>query len=148
MVTQAQVDESWEQVDKMREDFQNRMAELEEAAELLESDFELEGEELDDEVDENLVAADVNGKVTFERYRRASALPGGGMTAVHPTDLYYAYNDRSAGRQSTISVSAGGRYTRTTSLALLFDAVKGFKSNGYNEQEIGTILGTVLTNGQ
>jgi hypothetical protein len=119
---------------------------------ILQEKFDLQEDEDEEEEDEADAPSDSQPsdsqllKPVHARYLRPSALVGG-ATMVHPTDLYYAYKKRSTGRQGTISVGEGGRYTRTTSLALLMDSVKGFKANGYNEQEIATIMGTVLTNG-
>lgn len=101
-------------------------------------DEELEEAQEEDEAASSTLTPPVSDKPTEERYRRASVKWG--SIAVHPTDLVALYRPLSVERAGFISVNRGGQNTRTTAVALAIMAAGALESNGYNGEEIATIL--------
>lgn len=112
-----------QELEDLEEDLED-LEEMENAEEVLVSPVEL--------------TPPVSDKPVEERYRQPSV--NWGNIPVHPTDLVNLYRPLSEERAKHISTNAGGQQTRTTAVALAFLAAAALKANGYNGEEVATIL--------
>jgi hypothetical protein len=85
----------------------------------------------------------ISDKQVEVRYARPSV--NWGTIAVHPTDLVTLYLPLFTKRHAAVSCSEGGAQTRTTSLAYGLAAVLGLLSNGYEPEEVTTILASLVS---
>lgn len=108
------------------------------AEELDRLDEEMDEAEEAEETSSATLTPPVSDKPVEERYRRASV--NWGSVAVHPTDLVALYRPLSVERAEFISINRGGQNTRTTAVALALMAAGALEANGYNGEEIATIL--------
>lgn len=120
---------------RQQQDTEEQLRALNEELEELEE--ELENVEEDSTSPENLTPP-LSNKPVEGRYRRPSVKWGD--IAVHPTDLVSLYRPLSKERAKYISINAGGQQTRTTAVALAFLAAAALTENGYNGEEVATIL--------